>query len=71
MVTPAIGADADFQTGQRATFRAVQRRMKEFFSLQHSEKSDLLSMFAQTVRAAPTSLVNSLETEIVTPNVHF
>jgi hypothetical protein len=55
MVTPAIGADADFQTGQRATFRAVQRRMKNFFCLRRNEKSDLLSMFAQTVRSARTS----------------
>jgi hypothetical protein len=55
MVTPAIGADADFQTGQRATFRSAQRRMKKFFSLQRSEKSDLPSMFARIALAAHTS----------------
>ena len=54
MVTPVIGADPDSQTGQGATFRAVQRRPKNFLSLQRGEKSDLPSMFAQTARAAHT-----------------
>ena len=60
MVTPATGADADFQTRQKAMFRAAQRRLKKFSSLQRSEKSDLPSMFAQTARAAHTKFIEQL-----------
>jgi len=52
MVTLAVGAGAGFQ---KPMFLAVQRGVKNSFFLKHSEKSDLLNMFAQSVRTSHTS----------------
>jgi len=52
MVTLAVGAGVGFQ---KATLPVVQCWVKNFSALKHSEKRDLLSMFAQTVRTSHTS----------------
>ena len=58
MVTLAVGAVVGFQK----VFPAMQRCVKTFFLLKHSEKNASLNMFAQTARTSHTrSLVRSVQ----------